>query len=87
MSINQQIGQNGFVDRYRELIFLLGLLAGALLFTLGFAFFILGVALDTTPPSPYLKSFMDQVLLLIGSILAMISGIVLVRMASKVGGW
>lgn len=83
----QRTETQSFVERNREYLFTGTLLVSSVLFSVGLAFLILAVAVDTNPPSPYLASQMDR-LLLFGFSLGTISlGILLGRASFRFGGW
>jgi hypothetical protein len=77
----------GFVDRYREALFVAGLVLGVVVLALGGAFFLLGATLTTTPPAPYLASTTDKLILLAVSTAAIALGGGIVRGALKLAGW
>lgn len=72
--------------RYREPTFAAALFVGMLLFALGIAFLILGIAVNTSPPAPYMTST-DKYTLIGISVAAIVVGVVTVRFAGKVVGW
>lgn len=74
-------------ERLQEVGFATLLFGGVLVFGLGMAFFILGLAIQAEPPSPYLTSVAEKYVLIAASIGTMAVGAVLVRAAGKVVGW
>ncbi len=77
----------GFVEEHRELLFVVGLLVGMTIFAFGFAFFVLGIAMDTTPPAPYFASTTDRLLTIGLSIAGLVVGAGIIRRAASVAGW
>ena len=74
-------------ERLQEYGFAGLLLLGVLVFALGLAFLILGTAIQTQAPAPYLASPTDRYGLIAGSVVAMVVGLVMVRAAGRVVGW
>ena len=74
------------VEALREAGFDALLLGGATLVALGVAFLAIGVGVNTAPPAPYVSP-QDRVLLIAGSALAIVVGLVLVRLAGRTVGW
>lgn len=73
-------------ERYREPTFAVALFAGMLVFALGIAFLILGVAINTEPPAPFMTPTAKYTLIGI-SVIAIVVGAVTIRFAGKVVGW
>jgi autotransporter translocation and assembly factor TamB len=82
-----QTSRTADFERFRELLFVLMLVLGTLLFALGLAFLILGVSMSTTPPAPYFASMTDKYVTMGGSALTAVIGIGVMRFATSVGGW
>lgn len=76
-----------FVDRHRELLFNGTLVLSVLAVSLGIAFLILAISLDTTPPSPYLSSTTDRILLFAFSLGSIALGWAFGRTSFRIGGW
>ena len=74
-------------ERLQEIGFAALLFGGTLVFGLGTAFFILGLAIQAEPPSPYLTSTAEKYTLIAISVGTMVVGGILVRTAGKVVGW
>ena len=74
------------IEQLREPSFVTLLLVGVLLFALGGAFLVLGVAINTGPPAPYVTPT-DKRLLIGISLGVMVVGVVLIRVAVRVVGW
>lgn len=55
--------------------------------SLGIAFLILAISLDTTPPSPYLASTTDRILLFAFSLGSITFGWITGRTSFRLGGW
>lgn len=55
--------------------------------SIGIAFLILAVSLDTTPPSPYLASTNDRILLFALSLGSITFGWIIGRTSFRLGGW
>jgi hypothetical protein len=77
----------GALDRLREPLFVVGVLAGVVVLAVGFAFFVLGLSMDTTPPAPYFATVTDRLLVLGGSVGAMVLGAFVVRGSANFAGW
>lgn len=75
------------IEQSREKLFVLLLLFGTVVIALGMAFLILGISMNTTPPSPYFESFEDKLIVIVGSIASIAVGFGLIRGAMKIGGW
>jgi hypothetical protein len=73
-------------EQYREPAFVVVLFVGALIFSLGWAFLIIGVSINTAPPAPYVSST-DKQLLIVGSIVAILVGGLMIRTAARIVGW
>lgn len=73
------------VETFREPAFAFLLVAGTLVFALGGAFLVIGVAINTQPPAPYVDP-LDKQLLIVISIVAMIVGLWLIRLSARVVG-
>jgi hypothetical protein len=73
------------IERYRESAFVGLLFAGALVFSVATAFFVIGISINTGPPAPYVTPLAKQ-LLTVGSLVAMIAGAVLIRTAASIVG-
>lgn len=73
------------VERFREPAFAFLLLGGTLVFALGGAFLVIGVAINTAPPAPYVDP-LDKQLLILVSIVGMIVGLWLIRLSARVVG-
>lgn len=78
---------NETIESLREQLFWLLLFVGMTLVSLGIAFLVLAVAIGTTPPSPYLKSATDRMVLFAISIAGILAGAATVRYSGKVVGW
>lgn len=89
MSTNTQTStaQGGIIERHRERWFWLALVGGMAIFALGFAFSILFLAMNTSPPAPYFATVTDRYLTGGFALLTMIIGLATVRLGAKVGGW
>jgi hypothetical protein len=73
-------------EQFREPAFVVVLFIGALILALGGAFLVVGVTINTAPPAPYVSPI-DKRLLIIGSLLSMILGGALIRLAARIVGW
>lgn len=73
------------VERFREPAFAFLLLAGTFVFAIGGAFLVIGVAINTQPPAPYVDP-LDKQLLIVISIVAMLIGLWLIRLSAHVVG-
>lgn len=87
MSMQTSQRSDGFVETYRETLFVLCLVVGMLVFALGMAFAILTISMNTNPPAPYFASFQDRLLTGVISVVVMIGGTALVRFGARLGGW
>ena len=74
-------------ERLQEYGFAGLLLLGVLVFSLGLAFLILGLAIQTESPSPYLASTSDKYGLIAASVVTILVGLVMVRSAGRIVGW
>jgi hypothetical protein len=74
------------VEQLREPTFIALLFVGATVFALGGAFLVVGIAINTAPPAPYVSPS-DRRFLVVGSLLAMVLGGALVRWAARIVGW
>lgn len=74
-------------NRSREPLFVGGVFLGVLVLALGVAFLILGVSMDTTPPAPYFASTTDRLLVVAGSLGAVVFGALVVRGSARLAGW
>jgi uncharacterized integral membrane protein len=75
-----------FVERFRGPLFAAFLFVGMTVFAIGVALGVLAVALDTTPPAPYLALSAVWPFRLI-ALSVLIGGVILVRGAFRVVGW
>lgn len=73
------------IERFREPAFAFLLLGGTFVFAIGGAFLVIGVAINTAPPAPYVDP-LDKQLLIVLSIIAMIVGLWLIRLSARVVG-
>lgn len=74
------------VEQLREPAFVIVLFVGALILALGGAFLVVGVSINTAPPAPYVSP-LDKRLLIVGSVVSMVIGAVLIRLAARIVGW
>lgn len=74
------------LEQLREPAFVAVLFVGALIFSLGGAFLVVGVSINTEPPAPYVSPT-DKQLLILGSMISMVVGAALIRMAARIVGW
>jgi hypothetical protein len=75
------------LDQLREPLFIAVLLVGTIVIALGIAFLILSLTMDTTPPAPYFASMTDKLLLIGGSVVAIVAGLGLIRRSATIAGW
>lgn len=80
-------GREPLTERYRELFFGGPLVVGTIVLAVGFAFLVLSASLSTSPPSPYLQSFTDRLVLFGFSVGTCIVGIAVIRVGLRFGGW
>lgn len=74
------------VEQFREPAFVVVLLVGALAFALGGAFLVVGISINTSPPAPYVSP-RDKQILIVGSLVSMVVGALLIRLAARIVGW
>lgn len=74
------------VEQFREPAFVTVLLVGAIVFSLGGAFLVVGLSINTAPPAPYVRPA-DKQLLIVASLISMVVGAALVRLAARFVGW
>jgi len=74
-------------DTVRETAFVLGAIAGTLVFAIGFGFFVIALTTGTGPPAPYFQSAFDKYLVVAGSCASMAVGALGVRGAMRFAGW
>lgn len=73
-------------EKLREPAFVAILFVGALIFALGGAFVVVGISINTAPPAPYVSPTAKQILTF-GSLVVMVVGALLIRMAARIVGW
>lgn len=79
-------GHERRIDRNREATFVLVLFVGVGLTALGVAFVILGLTVTTRPPAPSILLWHKRVL--VGSsLVAIIGGLLTIRVAGHIVGW
>lgn len=76
----------GPIERWREGSFVVVFFVGVGVFTLGTAFFVLGVSVGTGPPAPYMSPN-DKRILVASSLGTMVVGALTVRFAARIVGW
>lgn len=74
-------------DTLQEVAFVTLVAVGALIFALGVSFLVLAISLDTSPPSPYLASTQDRIILFVASIGAIVLGAGIVKTGARIVGW
>lgn len=74
------------IERFRESAFVGLTLLGTGILALGGAFLTIGLSINTAPPAPYVSPT-DKRLLIVGSLVAMIVGVALIRTGARVVGW
>ena len=74
------------VEQFREPLFVAVLLVGATVFALAGAFLVVGISINTAPPAPYVTPT-DKRILIVVSLVGMVIGGALVRLAAKIVGW
>lgn len=74
------------IEQFREPAFVVVLLVGALIFALSGAFLVVGVSINTAPPAPYVSPT-DKQILIVGSIVGLVVGGFLIRLAARIVGW
>ena len=74
-------------ERFREPLFVGLTLLGTVVLAISLAFLILSVTMDTTPPAPYFTSLSQKYLVVAGSIVTTVLGLVLLRVSARFAGW
>lgn len=74
------------VEHLREPAFVVLLLVGMGVFAFAAAFLVIGIAINTAPPAPYVTPT-DKRLLIVLSLVGMVVGALLVRAAGRTVGW
>ncbi|MDY6765363.1 MAG: hypothetical protein SV377_06755 [Halobacteria archaeon] len=85
--MSTKAGEREKGDTLEEAAFVTLTVIGALIFALGVSFLVLAISLDTNPPSPYLESMQDKIILLVASIGAIVLGAGIVKTGAKIVGW
>jgi hypothetical protein len=89
MSTNTQPATDGdgFIEEQRERLFFASLIIGMAVFALGFAFGVLFIAMNTTPPAPYFTSTTEKYLTGAMALGFLLGGAGIMRIGTKIGGW